>query len=90
MMMKIGKVVMLNKFNLCLFVELYLDDVSVFGIVVKDSVEICLVCGCVVLLVVVIECVWCGNCFVLMYWNDVYGDDLCINVVMNDVIDFEL
>ncbi|WP_334053820.1 molybdopterin dinucleotide binding domain-containing protein, partial [Burkholderia cepacia] len=30
-----------------------------------------------------------GNCFAPMHWNDVYGDDLCINAVTNDAIDPE-
>ena len=28
-----------------------------------------------------------GNCFAPMHWNDVFGEDLCINAVTNDAID---
>src|SRR5204863_497114 len=38
---------------------------------------------------VVTERVQRGNCFAPMHWNDVYGDELCINAVTNDAIDPE-
>ena len=86
-MTKTGKVAMLNKLNPRPFVELHPDDASALGIAAKDSVEIRSARGRAVLPVVVTERVRRGNCFAPMHWNDVYGDDLCINAVTNDAID---
>ncbi|KAB0633636.1 reductase, partial [Burkholderia territorii] len=88
-MTKTGKVAMLNKLNPRPFVELHPDDASALGIATKDSVEIRSARGRAVLPAVVTERVRRGNCFAPMHWNDVYGDDLCINAVTNDAIDPE-
>ncbi|MET1535063.1 bifunctional nitrate reductase/sulfite reductase flavoprotein subunit alpha [Burkholderia sola] len=88
-MTKTGKVAMLNKLNPRPFVELHPDDASALGIAAKDSVEIRSARGRAVLPAVVTDRVRRGNCFAPMHWNDVYGDDLCINAVTNDAIDAE-
>ncbi len=36
---------------------------------------------------VVTDRVSAGNCFAPMHWNDVFGEDLCINAVTSDAID---
>ncbi|TCW77861.1 reductase [Burkholderia sp. SRS-46] len=86
-MTKTGKVPMLNKLNPRPFVEIHPEDARALGIAAKDSVEIRSRRGRAVLPAVVTERVQPGNCFATMHWNDVYGDDLCINAVTNDAID---
>ncbi|MDR8726354.1 bifunctional nitrate reductase/sulfite reductase flavoprotein subunit alpha [Burkholderia pseudomultivorans] len=88
-MTKTGKVAMLNKLNPRPFVELHPDDAHTLGIATRDSVEIRSARGRAVLPAVVTDRVQRGNCFAPMHWNDVYGDDLCINAVTNDAIDAE-
>ncbi|SAL75001.1 molybdopterin oxidoreductase [Caballeronia choica] len=86
-MTKTGKVAMLNKLNPGPFVELHPEDAATLGIEDKDAVEIRSRRGRAVLPAVVTERVRPGNCFAPMHWNDVFGEDLCINAVTNDAID---
>lgn len=91
-MTKTGKVAMLNKLNPRPFVEIHPDDARVLGIAAKGgagqaSVEIRSKRGRAVLPAVVTDRVQAGQCFAPMHWNDVYGDDLCINAVTNDAVD---
>ncbi|KWK24971.1 reductase [Burkholderia stagnalis] len=86
-MTKTGKVAMLNKLNPHPFVELHSEDARALGIAAQDSVEIRSRRGRAVLPAVVTDRVQPGNCFAPMHWNDVYGDDLCINAVTHDAID---
>ncbi|MBJ9618156.1 bifunctional nitrate reductase/sulfite reductase flavoprotein subunit alpha [Burkholderia multivorans] len=88
-MTKTGKVAMLNKLNARPFVELHPDDAHALGVRAKDGVEIRSARGRAVLPAVVTERVQRGQCFAPMHWNDVYGDDLCINAVTHDAIDAE-
>jgi sulfite reductase (NADPH) flavoprotein alpha-component len=84
---KTGKVPMLNKLNPAPFVEIHPDDATALGIAAGDNVEIRSRRGRAVLPAVVTDRVRPGNCFAPMHWNDVYGDDLCINAVTSDAID---
>jgi sulfite reductase (NADPH) flavoprotein alpha-component len=86
-MTKTGKVAMLNKLNPGPFVEIHPEDAATLGIKPKDAVEIRSRRGRAVLPAVVTERVQAGNCFAPMHWNDVFGDDLCINAVTSDAID---
>ncbi|CAB3718107.1 bifunctional nitrate reductase/sulfite reductase flavoprotein subunit alpha [Paraburkholderia rhynchosiae] len=86
-MTKTGKVAMLNKLNPGPFVEIHPEDAVTLGIKPKDPVEIRSRRGRAILPAVVTERVSAGNCFAPMHWNDVFGDDLCINAVTNDAID---
>ncbi|MFL9915727.1 sulfite reductase subunit alpha [Paraburkholderia fungorum] len=86
-MTKTGKVAMLNKLNPGPFVEIHPEDAAMLGIKGKDPVEIRSRRGRAVLPAVVTERVQAGNCFAPMHWNDVFGDDLCINAVTSDAID---
>ncbi|HEX3635154.1 MAG TPA: bifunctional nitrate reductase/sulfite reductase flavoprotein subunit alpha, partial [Paraburkholderia sp.] len=86
-MTKTGKVAMLNKLNPGPFVEIHPEDAAALGIKAKDPVEIRSRRGRVVLPAIVTERVQAGNCFAPMHWNDVFGDDLCINAVTSDAID---
>ncbi|MFM0071303.1 bifunctional nitrate reductase/sulfite reductase flavoprotein subunit alpha [Paraburkholderia sediminicola] len=86
-MTKTGKVAMLNKLNPGPFVEIHPEDAAALGIKAKDPVEIRSRRGRAVLPAVVTERVQAGNCFAPMHWNDVFGDDLCINAVTSDAID---
>ncbi|SIT39362.1 Sulfite reductase (NADPH) alpha subunit [Paraburkholderia ribeironis] len=86
-MTKTGKVAMLNKLNPGPFVEIHPEDAAALGIAATDPVEIRSRRGRAVLPAVVTERVSAGNCFAPMHWNDVFGDDLCINAVTSDAID---
>jgi Uncharacterized anaerobic dehydrogenase len=86
-MTKTGKVAMLNKLNPGPFVEIHPEDAATLGIKARDPVEIRSRRGRAVLPAVVTERVQAGNCFAPMHWNDVFGDDLCINAVTSDSID---
>ncbi|MFM0009635.1 MULTISPECIES: molybdopterin-dependent oxidoreductase [Paraburkholderia] len=86
-MTKTGKVAMLNKLNPGPFVEIHPEDAAALGIKAKDPVEIRSRRGRAVLPAIVTERVQAGNCFAPMHWNDVFGDDLCINAVTSDAID---
>ncbi|KXU87549.1 reductase [Paraburkholderia monticola] len=86
-MTKTGKVAMLNKLNPGPFVEIHPDDAAELGIRAKDAVEIRSRRGRAILPAVVTDRVNAGQCFAPMHWNDVFGDDLCINAVTNDAID---
>ncbi|WP_092003069.1 bifunctional nitrate reductase/sulfite reductase flavoprotein subunit alpha [Paraburkholderia lycopersici] len=86
-MTKTGKVPMLNKLNPGPFVEIHPEDAAALGIAAKDRVEVRSRRGRVVLPAVVSERVRPGNCFAPMHWNDVYGEDLCVNAVTSDAID---
>ncbi|MGF6569214.1 sulfite reductase (NADPH) flavoprotein alpha-component [Paraburkholderia sp. GAS333] len=86
-MTKTGKVAMLNKLNPGPFVEIHPEDAATLGIKAKAPVEIRSRRGRAVLPAVITERVSAGNCFAPMHWNDVFGDDLCINAVTSDAID---
>jgi sulfite reductase (NADPH) flavoprotein alpha-component len=86
-MTKTGKIAMLNKLNPRPFVEIHPEDAAVLGIEAKDSVEVRSRRGRAVLPAVVTDRVRAGSCFAPMHWNDVFGEDLCINAVTNDAVD---
>ncbi len=84
---KTGKVPMLNKLNPGPFVEIHPDDARALGIDAGDSVEVRSRRGRAVLPASITDRVQPGQCFAPMHWNDVYGDELCINAVTSDAID---
>lgn len=86
-MTKTGKVAMLNKLNPGPFVEIHPEDASALGVAANDRVEVRSRRGRVVLPAVVTDRVQPGNCFAPMHWNDVFGDELCVNAVTSDAID---
>ncbi|TKC87755.1 reductase [Trinickia terrae] len=86
-MTKTGKVAMLNKLNPGPFVEIHPEDAAALGIADKGRVEIRSRRGRALLPARVTDRVRPGNCFAPMHWNDVFGDDLCINAVTSDAID---
>jgi sulfite reductase (NADPH) flavoprotein alpha-component len=86
-MTKTGKVPTLNKLNPGPFVEIHPEDAASLGIREKDTIEIRSRRGRAVLPAVVTDRVRAGNCFAPMHWNDVFGDDLCINAVTSDAVD---
>ncbi|SIO59252.1 bifunctional nitrate reductase/sulfite reductase flavoprotein subunit alpha [Paraburkholderia phenazinium] len=86
-MTKTGKIPMLNKLNARPFIEIHPEDAAALGIAAKDRVEVRSRRGRAVLPAVVTERVRAGSCFAPMHWNDVFGDDLCINAVTHDAVD---
>ncbi|WP_413196434.1 molybdopterin-dependent oxidoreductase [Pararobbsia alpina] len=86
-MTKTGKVAMLNKLNPEPFVEVHPEDAAALGIANKDRVEVRSRRGRAVLPAVVTDRVRPGSAFAPMHWNDVFGDELCINAVTSDAID---
>jgi sulfite reductase (NADPH) flavoprotein alpha-component len=86
-MTKTGKIKTLNKLNPGPFVEVNPEDAAAMGIEERDMVEIRSRRGRAVLPVVVTSRVLPGGCFAPFHWNDVFGDDLAINVVTSDAVD---
>ncbi|RFU48205.1 bifunctional nitrate reductase/sulfite reductase flavoprotein subunit alpha [Paraburkholderia sp. DHOC27] len=86
-MTKTGKVAMLNKLNPRPFVEIHPEDAAALGIEAKDRVEVRSRRGRAILPAVVTDRVRAGSCFAPMHWNDVFGEDLCINAVTSDAVD---
>ena len=84
---KTGKIATLNKLNPGTFVEINPQDATELGIKNKDKVEIRSRRGYAILPAVVTDRVQPGCCFAPIHWNDVYGDNLCINAVTSDKID---
>lgn len=84
---KTGKIPTLNKLNPGTFVEINPQDAVELGIKNKDKVEIRSRRGYAILPAVVTDRVLPGCCFAPIHWNDVYGDNLCINAVTSDKID---
>lgn len=84
---KTGKIATLNKLNPGTFVEIHPQDAAELGIKNKDKVEVHSRRGYAILPAVVTDRVQPGCCFAPIHWNDVYGDDLCINAVTSDKID---
>lgn len=84
---KTGKIATLNKLNPGTFVEIHPQDAAELGIKNKDKVEIRSRRGYAILPAVVTDRVQPGCCFAPIHWNDVYGDNLCINAVTSDKID---
>lgn len=84
---KTGKIPTLNKLNPGTFVEINPHDAAELGIKNKDKVEVRSRRGYVILPAVVTDRVLPGNCFAPIHWNDVYGDNLCINAVTSDKVD---
>ena len=84
---KTGKIATLNKLNPGTFVEIHPQDAAELGINNKDKVEIRSRRGYAILPAVVTDRVQPGCCFAPIHWNDVYGDNLCINAVTSDKID---
>jgi sulfite reductase (NADPH) flavoprotein alpha-component len=86
-MTKTGKIAMLNKLNPRPFIEIHPEDAAELGIQAKDRVEVRSRRGRAVLPAVVTDRVRAGSCFAPMHWNDVFGEDLCINAVTSDAVD---
>lgn len=84
---KTGKIPTLNKLNPGTFVEINPHDAIELGIKNKDKVEVRSRRGYVILPAVITDRVLPGNCFAPIHWNDIYGDNLCINAVTNDKVD---
>ncbi|MFE7583409.1 molybdopterin-dependent oxidoreductase [Streptomyces gardneri] len=84
---KTGKVAKLNKLNPAPFVEVHPEDAQRLGLVEGDAVEIASRRGRVVLPAVVTDRVRPGCCFAPFHWNDLFGEELCVNAVTNDAVD---
>ncbi|MFE6709286.1 molybdopterin-dependent oxidoreductase [Streptomyces sp. NPDC057695] len=84
---KTGRVAKLNRLNPAPFVEVHPEDAARLGIAEGDAVEIASRRGKAVLPAVVTDRVAPGSCFAPFHWNDLFGDDLCVNVVTNDAVD---
>lgn len=84
---KTGKVPKLNKLDPAPFVELHPEDAARLGIAEGDPVEIASRRGRAVLPAVVTDRVAPGSSFAPFHWNDLFGDDLCVNAVTNDAVD---
>ncbi len=84
---KTGKIPTLNKLNPGTFLEINLQDAVELGIKTKDKVEVRSRRGYAILPAIVTDRIQPGSCFAPIHWNDVYGENLCINAVTSDQID---
>lgn len=84
---KTGKIPTLNKLNPGTFLEINPQDAVELGIKTKDKVEVRSRRGYAILPAIVTDRIQPGSCFAPIHWNDVYGDNLCINAVTSDQID---
>ena len=84
---KTGKIATLNKLNPGPFIEIHPDDAATLGLRDGDAVDVRSRRGHAVLPAVVTDRVMPGNCFAPFHWNDVFGDQLCINAVTSDAVD---
>lgn len=84
---KTGKVPRLNRLDPAPFVELHPEDATRLGVVAGDPVEIASRRGKAVLPAEVTDRVAPGSCFAPFHWNDLFGEDLCVNAVTNDAVD---
>ncbi|ROP59664.1 sulfite reductase (NADPH) alpha subunit [Enterobacter sp. BIGb0383] len=84
---KTGKIPMLNKLNPGPFIEIHPQDAERLGIKDKDRVDIVSRRGRATLPAVVTDRVRPGNGFAPFHWNDLFGDDIAINVVTSDAVD---
>ncbi|GEM48449.1 bifunctional nitrate reductase/sulfite reductase flavoprotein subunit alpha [Deinococcus cellulosilyticus] len=86
-MTKTGKIPTLNKLNPEPFVEIHPDDAKTLGVKAGDQLEIRSRRGKAVLPAQITNRVQPGNLFAPIHWNDLFGEDLCINAVTNDAKD---
>jgi len=84
---KTGKIPTLNKLNPGTFLEINPQDALELGIKTKDKVEVRSRRGYAILPAIVTDRIQPGSCFAPIHWNDVYGDNICINAVTSDQID---
>ncbi len=84
---KTGKIPTLNKLNPGTFLEINPQDAVELGIKTKDKVEVRSRRGYAILPAIVTDRIQPGSCFAPIHWNDVYGENLCINAVTSDQID---
>ncbi|MFF7706786.1 molybdopterin-dependent oxidoreductase [Pseudomonas sp. NPDC007930] len=84
---KTGKVPALNKLNPGPFIEVHPRDAEALAL--KDGAPARLRSrrGEALLPVRVSERVLPGNCFVPFHWNDLHGEQLCINSLTSDAVD---
>lgn len=84
---KTGRIPMLNKLNPGPFIEINPQDAARLGIRDNDRVDIVSRRGRATLPAVVTDRVRPGNGFAPFHWNDLFGDDIAINVVTSDAVD---
>ncbi len=84
---KTGKIPTLNKLNPGTFLEMNPQDAIELGIKNKDKVEVRSRRGYAILPAIVTDRIQPGSCFAPIHWNDLYGENLCINAVTSDCID---
>jgi sulfite reductase (NADPH) flavoprotein alpha-component len=86
-MTKTGKIPTLNKLNPGTFVEINPQDAERLGVRSKDKIEIRNARGYAILPALVTDRIQPGCCFAPIHWNDVFGNNLCINAITSDKVD---
>lgn len=84
---KTGKIPTLNKLNPEPFIEIHPEDAKVLEVKNGDKLEVRSRRGKAILPVLVSNRVQPRNLFAPIHWNDLYGEDLCINAVTSDAKD---
>jgi sulfite reductase (NADPH) flavoprotein alpha-component len=86
-MTKTGKVATLNRLNPGPFLELHPEDAEALWIKEGDSVEVRSRRGHAVYPARVTERIRPGCCFAPFHWNDLFGENLAINVATSEAVD---
>jgi sulfite reductase (NADPH) flavoprotein alpha-component len=84
---KTGKVQQLNRLNEGPFVEICPQDAAALGLCPGDQLALRSRRGRAVLPAMVSERVSQGSCFAPFHWNDVFGDELAVNVLTSPAVD---
>ncbi len=86
-MTKTGKVDSLNKLNPGPFVELHPEDAAQLGVENDDLVKVSSRRGFAIYPAAVTPRMSPGTCFAPFHWNDLFGENLCVNAATNDACD---
>ncbi|GGJ37418.1 bifunctional nitrate reductase/sulfite reductase flavoprotein subunit alpha [Deinococcus roseus] len=84
---KTGKIATLNKLNPETFIEVHPEDAAQLNVKNGDTLEVRSRRGKARLPVKVSKKVQPGQVFAPIHWNDLYGEDLCINALTSDARD---
>ncbi len=84
---KTGKVASLNKLNPGAFLEIHPDDATQLGVLQGALVKVASRRGFAIYPAAVTTRVRPGECFAPIHWNDLFGENLCVNATTTEAVD---
>ena len=84
---KTGKVETLNKLNPGPFVEIHPEDAAQLRVENDDLVKVSSRRGFAIYPAVITARISPGTCFAPLHWNDLFGENWCVNAATNDACD---